>query len=359
MDNKSRFFVASCIALVVTAMSFAIRGDIMPALGAQFSLTKEQLGWIAGTAFWGFTLAMVFGGPLCDVVGMGRLIIGAFVGHVAGILLTIFAVDFWTLYFGTLLIGIGNGLVEAACNPLIATIYPDNKTEKLNHFHVWFSGGIVIGGLLAYGLTQFAPSLQLSAKLTWQVKMAAMLLPALVYGAMFLGQRFPRTERVQSGVTTGEMFKECLRPLFILLVFCMLLTAASELGPGQWIPDILTTSAAVSGILVLVWINGLMALGRQFAGPVVHRLSPTGVLVMSALLAGLGLLGLSYVRTNMFGEGDNQTLVTIAAFAIATVYALGVCYFWPTMLGVTSERVPRSGRWVWRSWAARACCQYR
>lgn len=326
MNQNTRFFLASCIALIVTAMSFAIRGDIMGALGLQFTLSKEQLGWIAGTAFWGFTLAMVFGGPLCDVIGMGRLLSAAFVGHVAGIVLTIFATDFWTLYFGTLLIGLGNGFVEAACNPLIATIYPNNKTEKLNHFHVWFPGGIVIGGLIAFGFSKI--------NLGWQFKMATMLLPAIAYGLLFFGQKFPRTERVASGVTTGEMFKSCVGPLFILLVVCMLMTAATELGPGQWIANILEGSIkdmAGAGILVLVWINGIMALGRQFAGPVVHKLSPPGMLVLSALLAGIGLLLLSFANS------------TITAFGAATIYALGICYFWPTMLGVTSERVPRSG----------------
>lgn len=320
---RSRFFFASCIALVVTAMSFAIRADIMGELETSFSLGKVELGWIAGTAFWGFTLAMVVGGPLCDVLGMGRLLALAFLGHLAGIGLTIFATGFATLYAGTLCLGLANGFVEAACNPLIATLYPEEKTKRLNHFHVWFPGGIVIGGLLAYflGREQFG----------YQAKMATMLLPTLAYGALFLGKRFPRTERAASGVTMRAMFAECLRPLFLLMVACMLMTASTELGPGQWLPNILNFSAGVSGILVLAYINGLMACGRQFAGPVVHRLSPSGMLFGSSILAAAGLFALSRAH------GAFQT------FAAATVFALGVCYFWPTMLGFVSERVPRSG----------------
>ncbi len=319
---RSRFFLASCIALVVTAMSFAIRGDIMGELETVFSLDNEQLGWIAGTAFWGFTLAMVIGGPLCDVLGMGRLLAFAFLGHLAGIGLTIFASGFGTLYAGTLLIGLANGFVEAACNPLIATVYPEEKTKKLNQFHVWFPGGIVIGGLLAFALT--------NAELGYQAKMATMLLPTLVYGFLFLGKEFPQTERAASGVTMGEMFAECARPLFLLMLAAMAFTASTELGPGQWIPKMLEATG-VSGILVLVWITGLMAVGRQFAGPVVHKLSPTGMLTFSAIFSALGLFALSQAEGN------------VMTYGAATVFAVGVCYFWPTMLGVVSERLPKTG----------------
>lgn len=324
--NRQRLFIASCVALIVTAMSFAIRGDIMGALETQFTLDKQQLGWIAGTAFWGFTVAMLIGGPLCDVLGMKRLLLFAFVGHGAGILLTVFANGFGMLYAGTLCIGIANGFVEAACNPLIATMYAEKKTHKLNQFHVWFPGGIVIGGIVAFAISQIT-----SGDHAWQIKMGTMLLPMLCYGALFLGQDFPVTERVASGVSMGQMFGACLRPLFILMVCCMFLTASTELGPNQWIPNILTFSAGVSGILVLVWINGLMAVGRQFAGPVVHKLSPSGMLFVSAILSALGLFLLSQA------SGAFQT------FAAATVFALGVCYFWPTMLGFVAERMPKTG----------------
>lgn len=319
--NASRLFAASCVALIVTAMSFALRGEAAGAWATQFNLSHEQVGWINGTAFWGFTLAMVFGGPLCDALGLGRIMTLAWVGHLAGILLTIFAWDYWSLYTGTLLFGIANGSVEAACNPLIATLYPDNKTTKLNHFHVWFPGGIVIGGLLAFALGR--------AGLGWQAQFACLLLPLAVYGVMFLGQSFPQTERVQQGVSTGSMFAACLNPLFLLMVVCMLMTAATELGPGQWIPNILT-NAGVSGILVLVWITGLMAVGRQFAGVFVHRLSPLGMLVASSVLSALGLYAMSKASGPML-------------FGAATVFALGVCFFWPTMLGFVSENFPKTG----------------
>jgi MFS family permease len=321
MMNRERLFAASCVALIVTAMSFALRGGAAGAWESEFSLTKENVGWITGTAFWGFTLAMIVGGPLCDILGMKRLAWMAFLGHFIGIGLTMAAWDFWSLFVGTLIFGIANGLVEAACNPLIAAMYVDNKTTKLNHFHVWFPGGIVIGGLLAFGFGEIG--------LGWRIQFGALLIPTIIYGFMFLGQAFPRTERVESGLSTASMFRACLSPLFLLMVVCMLLTAATELGPGQWIPNILQ-HAGVNGLLVLVWITGLMAVGRMFAGPFVHSLSPLGMLVGSALLSALGLFLMSQVTGMLM-------------FGAATVFAFGVCFFWPTMLGFVNERIPATG----------------
>ena len=319
--NSSRLFTASCVALIVTAMSFALRGAATGDWVSQYHLTNEQVGWVNGSAFWGFTLAMVFGGPLVDALGLGRIISLAFVGHAAGILLTIFAWDFWSLFGGTLLFGIANGSVEAACNPLVASLFPDNQTTKLNHFHVWFPGGIVIGGLLSFLFGKLG--------LGWKPQFATMLIPLVAYGFMFFGQKFPQTARVERGESTGSMFAACLSPGFLLMVACMLLTASTELGPGQWIPSILQ-NAGVSGILVLVWITGLMAVGRNFAGPFVHKLSPIGMLVASAFLSMLGLYAMAHTTG-------------VVLFASATVFAFGVCFFWPTMLGFVAENYPKTG----------------
>lgn len=320
-NTPSQFFFASCLALVVTAMSFALRGGAMGFWTDEFTLTNEQVGWVTGTAFWGFTLAMIFGGPLCDLVGLKRISVFAFAGHVISILLTVFAWDFWSLYIGTLIFGIANGSVEAACNPLIATLYPNNKTTKLNNFHVWFPGGILIGAVMAYLMGNWG--------LGWRVWFAVLMIPSLIYGYKFMRLEFPKTERVQQGISTAEMFKACIRPFFLLMVACMFLTASTELGPGQWIPTILE-NAGVAGILVLAYINGLMALGRQFAGPVVHRLSPIGMLIGSSIFSALGLFLLSK---------SSGPIV----FASATVFAVGVCFFWPTMLGFVNERFPATG----------------
>jgi MFS family permease len=324
--NRKRLFAASCVALLVIGMTFSIRGDIIGPLGIAFALTKEQLGWIAGAAFWGYTGCIFIGGQLCDLVGMGRLIMLACMAHVAAILLTIFAGGFWELWFATLIIGVANALLEAAINPLVATIYPEQKTQRLNSVHAWFPWGIVSGGLAAFLLTKW--------NVGWQWKMTLILLPTLAYGAMCLGQKFPATERVQRGISTAGMYRETIRPMFLLWVFCMFLTASTELGPNQWIPTILTNTAHMQGILILAWINGIMAVGRMLAGPVVHRLSPLGVLIAAAVLSAVGLYGLSLANSPM------------SAFLASTVFALGVCYFWPTMLGVVAERFSAGGAWA-------------
>jgi fucose permease len=320
--NRKKLYFASRIALIATAMTFAIRADLLGnTFGTVFELSNEDIGWCIGTAFWGFTLAMVFGGFLVDVLGMKNILFFAFMGHFAGILLTIFSTGFWTLFFSTLLVGVANGFVEAACNPLVATLYPENKTKMLNGFHVWFPGGIVIGGLAAYFLGIFS--------FGWQVKMAVILIPVFVYGLLFLKLKFPKTERVTSGVSMLEMVKACLSPLFLFMVFCMLLTASTELGTNQWI-TVLLSNAGIPAILLLVFINGIMALGRSYAGPVVHKLNPAGMLLFSAIISGIGLILLSYA--------SGWQIVAAAA-----IFAIGVTYFWPTMLGFVAEYLPRTG----------------
>ena len=327
-SKRDSLFVACCVALIVTAMSFAIRGNLIGPLSDQFGLDKAQIGWVVGTAFWGFTLAMIIGGPLCDVLGMGRLLILAFIGHTIGIFLTIFATGYWTLFLSTLAFGMGNGFVEAACNPLIATLYPDQKIKRLNMFHAWFPGGIVIGGLAGYFIDQSKAG---GKAHNWQIQMASMLIPLVIYGILFIGKKFPATERVASGVSAGEMFGACLKPFFLIFVVCMCMTAVTELGPGQWIPNILTVTTGAAGILFLVWQNGLMAIGRSFAGPIVHRLSPVAVLFGSATIGAIGLFLLSQAHSPLQG------------WLAVTVFAIGVCFFWPTMLGTVSERFPKTG----------------
>ena len=319
--DPDKLFRASCVALVVTSMTFAIRAGMLHQLGIDFGLTNYELGLIASMAFFGFPVANLIGGPLCDIVGMGRLLALAFVAHLLGIVLTIFATGFWSLFISTFFIGFANGMVEAACNPLVATLYPTNKTTRLNNFHMWFPGGLVIGGLISYFMTRVGWN--------WQIQMAAILIPTVVYGWLFYGQEFPKTERVTSGVSNKEMLKACLSPLFLFMVACMFLTSVTELGTNQWI-DVLLKASGVSGILILVWISGIMATGRYFAGGIVHRLSPSGVLLASAVLSLMGLLLLSR------SQG-------VWVYVAASVFAVGVTYFWPTMLGFVSENIPASG----------------
>jgi MFS family permease len=320
--NKNQLFLASCIALIFTSLTFALRASLEGVWSSEFKLSKEQLGWVFSPAFWGFTLAMVIGGPLCDVLGMKRLVGFAFVGHIAGAVIYIIAKDATMLFIGTLCIGIGNGMVEAACNPLVVSLYPSNKTTMLNRFHVWFPGGNVIGGLLAYVVLT-------KLNLDWRILLVPLFIAVIVYGFIFFKLKFPQTERVTQGVSTTDMFKACLNPLFLIMIACMFLTAATELGTTTWILALLGGSG-VSGILILVFIFGIMALGRSFAGPVVHKLNANGMLIFSSIFAGIGLMLMS--KTSGY-----------AAFGAAAVFAVGICFFWPTMLGFVSEYLPKTG----------------
>ncbi|MGK7395492.1 MAG: MFS transporter [Candidatus Cyclobacteriaceae bacterium M3_2C_046] len=327
MENikKSLLFNASCMALVVTALTFATRAGMIEPWQGEFALSATEVGWIVGTAFWGFTVAMVIFGPLVDIMGMKRVLVIAFAGHVLGILLTIFAGGFWGLFISTLFIGIANGSVEAATNPLITSMYVEEKTKKLNQFHVWFPGGIVIGGLMVFFLN--------SIGFGWKIHMAVMLIPTLIYGYLFLKLDFPATERVSKGFSYKDMLKACVSPLFIFMAVLMLMTAFTELGANQWIPALLENAMVeegLSSILLLVWVSGIMALGRSAAGPIVHRFSPSGVLLFSAVFAGIGLYLLSYSSGYW-------------SFGAAAVFAIGITYFWPTMLGFVSENIPSSG----------------
>jgi len=325
--NRSQLFVASCLALLVTSLSFGIRAGLLNTWSHEFGLTQEEIGIITSTAFWGFPLAIVIGGMVVDVIGMKKLLVAAFVFHALGIFLTIIASGFWPLFISTLLICMGNGTVEAACNPLVASLYPNNKTTRLNYFHLWFPGGIVIGTLIVrfFGVN-IPDTIYLS---NWRVLVGIMFIPTILYGFLFFKLTFPVTERVSSGISTAKMYKSLLKPLFIVMFILMLGTAITELFTGQWI-DVLLKNVTDNAILLLTLETGVMVLGRGLAEPVVHKLSPAGVLLMSAILAALGLYLLGHSTGNMLFVG-------------AIVFGMGVCYFWPTMLGFVSENLPETG----------------
>ncbi len=321
--NKNRLFIASCMALLVTSMTFAIRARLETVFGPEgVGLTLEQIGYAFGPAFYGFTIAMIIGGPLVDTLGIKKITWAAFIMHAIGIVWTIMAKDMTSLFTATLFVGIGNGLVEAALNPMIASMYPENKTKMLNRFHVWFPGGIAIGGILGWLVMDVAG-------LSWQIMVALLFIPLIIYAFLFFGQKFPVTERVQMGVSSSKMWSSLGKPLFIFMVFCMLLTAASELGTTQRIESLLKESGTVP-LLVLVFINGIMAFGRAFAGKVIHRLQPSGMLLFSAIFTFIGLWLMTITSGAM-------------TFAAAGVFAVGITFFWPTMLGFVAEYLPETG----------------
>lgn len=315
--NTNRLFWMSCIALTVTSMTFAIRAGLLEPLGGEFGLSDSQLGVMTMMAFLGFPVATVFGGLVYNQVGPRNLMIVAFVGHMLGLVLTIAANGFWLLVISTFFVGFANGAVEAACNPMIADTYHKNKTTMLNRFHVWFPGGLVIGSLVGYFLGK--------AGIGWQIQVATMLIPTAIYGYMVFTEKFPETQHTES--STGENIKALMTPLFFVMCVLMTITATTELATTQWITRLLPDS---NPLLVLALIFFIMAVGRYFAGPIVHRFNPIGMLLASAIVSALGLFLISQAGGAM-------------VYVAAAIFALGVTYFWPTMLGVVAEYMPRTG----------------
>ncbi len=363
--NRNRLFLASCVALTVTAMTFAIRAGILTELSEAFGLSDTQLGWINAMGFLGFPVATMIGGPLYNTLGPKRFMWVAFVCHILGLILTITAGGFLGLLVSTFLIGFANGSVEAACNPMIADMFPEDKTTMLNKFHVWFPGGIVIGSLVVLIME--------SMGLGWQEQIAVMLVPTALYAFLIFGQKFPQLINSE-----GFDFKKLFPPIYLTIVlafvliaasdltlynwlgsdmglyikigllvlvavlvyiqfgplysafaFAMSLTATSELGTQQWVERILG-SAGAHPMLILILVTGLMAAGRYFGGPLIHRFKPIGVLLGSSVVAAIGLYLMSIATGPM-------------VYVAAVLFAVGVMYFWPTMLGSVAEYTPETG----------------
>lgn len=319
--DKRILFLGSCFALITTAFTFAIRAGILPELGNQFGLTAEQLGFINSMWFLGFPISMVLGGIFYNSIGPKRIMQFAFLVHTLGIIMTIYAGGYATLLISTLLIGLGNGCTEAACNPMIADAYEGTMVDKmLNRFHMWFPGGIVLGSLISKFMTDFS--------LGWQAQMWIIMIPTITYVILFYGQKFPEP-KLEEMKSLKENVKALGSPVFLFLFFCFALTAISEFGPQQWTSIVLSESGA-SPMLILALVTGLMAVGRFFAGPVVEALGQPGVLLGSAIFSTIGIY--------MFSVSTGAM-----AYVAAVVFAIGICYFWPVMLGAGAKLAPKTG----------------
>ncbi|REG88676.1 MFS transporter [Algoriphagus antarcticus] len=318
--NRTALFNGSCFALITTAFSFSIRAGILPQLAEEFGLSAEQLGFINSMWFLGFPISMLIGGLVYHSFGPKNIMIVAFVAHTLGIVLTIYAGGYFLLLISTLFIGIGNGCTEAACNPMIADTYSGVKMNKmLNRFHMWFPGGIILGALISKFMTDFG--------FGWETQMWIIMLPTIIYAVLFYGKAFPKP-KVAGANSLFENLKAMLSPLYIFLFCCMALTAITEFGPNQWVNVVLSYSGA-DAMLILALISGVMVVGRFFAGPVVKGLGQTGVLLFSAILATIGIY--------MF-----STVTGFLAYGAAVIFALGICYFWPLMIGIVAQRIPLS-----------------
>lgn len=319
--NANRLFYASCFALITTAFSFAIAAGILDQLKTELELTAGEAGLISSMWFLGFPISMVIGGLIYHKVGGKTIMQFAFFAHAIGILLLIFSGSYGLLLIANLLIGLGNGCTEAACNPMIADAYQGTRMSKmLNRFHMWFPGGIAIGSLLS--------GLMTNMEILGQSQVWLLLIPAVIYAYMFYGQTWPKAKVEEAATLTGNL-KAMISPLFIFMIICMALTAITEFGPNQWVGLILAKSGA-HPMLVLALTSGLMAIARYFGGDMVKKFDQTGVLLGSAVLATVGL----YLFSSQTGA---------MAYVAAIFFALGIAYFWPNMLGFVADKIPKSG----------------
>lgn len=319
--TNQKLFYASCFALITTALSFSIRAGILPQLGEELNLSGEQLGYINSMWFLGFPISMVVGGLIYNKVGGKVIMQFAFLAHAIGIIMTIYSGSYVGLLISTLLIGLGNGCTEAACNPMIADAYEGNRMSKMmNRFHMWFPGGIVIGALISKFMTD--------GGLSWETQIWMIMIPTIIYAYLFFGKTWPKAKTQEAASLSGN-FKAMGTPLFIFMMVCMALTAISEFGPQQWTSIILSKSGA-DPMLILALVTGLMAVARFFGGDVVKKFDQTGVLLGSAVLATIGIFLFSTQTGGM-------------AYVAAIFFALGVAYFWPNMIGFIADKIPKSG----------------
>ena len=327
--------------MVAVAMPFAIRSDILGALGREFDLSHQQQGLMQVAASWGYPIAVLAGGILCDIVGMKFLILLACIGHAAGILLTLVspAFGFSMLLLATSILGFADGAAEAVINPLVTTLYPGQKTGRLGFLHAGWPFGLIVGGLFCLLVNKLTgaglPGAALAVTgISWRIKMSLVLVPIIIYGVMSMRLTFPATERKESGVSTIDMVKEGLRPGFLILLSCMILCAATEVGPDQWFGSAMTDTVGIGGIAFLVFTDGIGFVMRYNGGRLADFFGPFGLLTGSCFLAGLGLFMLGFAFT------------PISALGAAALFGLGKSCLWPTLLGVTSERYPRGGSFL-------------
>lgn len=364
-----KLFYACFVSLITTSFGFILRSLMLPEWGREFNLTQTQLGEIAGVGLWPFAISIVLFSLVIDRIGYKTAMVFAFICHVASAVLTIFASGYWMLYIGTFVVALGNGTVEAAVNPVVATMFPREKTKWLTILHAGWPGGLVLGGTLA---------LLMGADTRWEYKIALILLPTIAYGIMMFSRRFPVNERVKAGISYKEMLQEVGgigaliivslivfqlgavfewsvglnivlillitvafgiytkslgQPLFIFLLLIMIPLATTELGTDSWITDLMTPAMNQLGMQagwILVYTSAIMVVLRIFAGPIVHKFSPLGLLAICSAIAAVGLYMLSF-STGM--------MILVAA----TIYGLGKTFFWPTMLGIVAERFPKGG----------------
>ncbi len=378
--NAKRLLWAGFLAILAAGIGFGVRGGILANWAADFGFTGTQLGAIGGAGFTGFCFGIIIGGVVVDKIGYGKLVLAAFLFHVISALITFAAhkgqaqeVAYSYLYWGTFVFALANGTLEAVANPLVATLFPHNRTHYLNILHASWPAGLVIGGVIGWTLGGEGGA-------SWKVQLGLFLIPTLLYGFAFFGQTFPKSEAAAKGLSVGEMLREVgilgsavacyLLVLFFqdalklpdaaawgigaallvivgvltkfsvgsVLLFVLFIThalvGAVELGTDGWIQNITgNILTPAQGKQLFVFTSLLMFLLRFSAHFIESKLkiSPIGLLVICSILAVIGLNLVSGIAS--FG----------GALLALSVYALGKTFFWPTMLAVVGDRFPRTG----------------
>lgn len=392
LAQHKKLFWMCFIALVTTAFSFASRGMVIGNIQMEFGLTETQKGWLLGAGMWPFAIGIVGFSLIIDRIGYKTALFFAFCGHTISTVMILLGQNFWWLFFGTLLVAIANGTVEAAINPAVATLFPRNKTKWLNFLHAGWAGGILLGALLALSMKSTGIIGRLLPNdIPWRWVIGLILVPAAVYGILLIRAQFPASERVLAGVSYRDMLREMGilgffvvillvtkeimnifanlgwafvgwsdvamlglsllitvvaliplglylrswgRGLFIVLILLMFPLATTELATDAWIKELMTpvmeSNFHIDGGWVLVYSSLIMMILRFNTGPIVNRIGPIGILVVSAMCAAIGL----------FFIGNVSGLWILLA---ATLYAIGQTFFWPTTLGIVADRFPRGG----------------
>ena len=382
-SNAYRLLWAGFMAILAAGVGFAIRGGIFDNWGTEFGFTGAQLGAIGGAGFNGFCFGIIIGGVIVDKIGYGKLVVAAFVLHVLSAVVTCMATAsnaYNMLYAGMFIFAYANGTLEAVANPLVATVFPNNRTHFLNILHASWPAGLVAGSAIGWILDD-------KMHVHWKIQLLLFLLPTVIYGIMFMGQKFPRSEASEKGMSVGEMFKDvgilgavvacALVALFFgsflqlfkldagtaktvgyviggllviavgiitkfsmgsVLLFVLFVThalvGAVELGTDGWIQNITgNLFSSEQGKYLFMWTSAIM-FGLRFCAHFIEKnlkLSPVGLLAVCAILACIGL-----------NLASGMTTFGVALLALA-VYAIGKTFFWPTMLAVASDRFPRTG----------------
>jgi MFS family permease len=344
--HATRLLYAGFFSIFASGVGFSVRAGILPIWAREYGFTNTELGEITGGGLVGFGVIIIAGSLIADRIGYGVLMSLAFLMHVVSAVMVLFADVvfqslgkdwlYWNLYFSMFVFSIANGLCEVVVNPMTATLFPKQKTHYLNILHAGWPGGLIAGGLVAVFMNDpriggFEPGWQVP----WIIQMSLFLVPVFIYGAMLVGQRLPRSEAGEAGLSLGTMLTQFVSPILLLLLLIHAMVGYVELGTDSWIGKITgqIMGEGALGRLFFVYTSALMFALRFFAGPLERVLTPLGLLFTCAVVACAGLLFLGYVP---------QDGVLLCLLAV-TVYGFGKTFFWPTMLAVASERFPRGG----------------